>query len=180
MSRGVGGISGGKPSAYDDFAGQSATANGKSTGCCICSTCSSGACFIEATVPTRIRPSRLPRPRHSHLPTASTIPMRSVLRTAVVLFALFPAAVASGSCSRGLWVVDWHAWWATTCAPFDLETMRAYYVPRTPACCGESLYWVGPPCCCAPEISDGFEPSGFEHLGQIPNDLLLEDSRPSR
>jgi hypothetical protein len=109
--------------------------------------------------------------------------MKSICPTAVMLLALLlvPAATAAAR-PCGFWVVDWCAWRATSSVPFALETMRAYYVPRTPACCACPLYWVGPrePYCYVPAVGDGFEPAEFDHLGQIPNDSLLEDTHAPR
>ena len=106
------------------------------------------------------------------------------LSAAVSLILLVsPAAKAAPPCC-GFWLVDWQSWCTTAHAPFDLEQMIPYYVPRTPPCCVTPLYWVDP-CACdggcyMPQVADGFEPGGFEHLGQIPNDQLLDDFRQNR
>lgn len=110
--------------------------------------------------------------------------MKSISWTVVVLLALLLVPVPSASARQcgyqcGFWLVDWCAWRTTACVPFALETMRPYDVSRAPACGLPPLYWVSQcePGCCEPQTSDGFEPAEFQHLGHIPNDMVVEDIR---
>ena len=111
--------------------------------------------------------------------------MKTICLTAAVTLALFlstPTKAAPPCC--GFWLVDWQSWCVTAHTPFALERRIPYYVPRTPPCCATPRYWVDHcDCrhgCYLPETVDGFEPGGFEHLGQIPNDQLLDEYRPTR
>lgn len=106
----------------------------------------------------------------------------TVAATLVLSLASANRADAKPPCC-GFWLVDWESWCTTAHAQFDLESMMPYYMPRTPPCCVTPRYWVDPcgcETCNAPQVSDGFEPAGFQHLGQIPNDSLLEDIRTER
>jgi hypothetical protein len=108
--------------------------------------------------------------------------MKPICPAAVVLLALLLAPATAGARHCGFWVVDWSAWRTTSSVEFALETMHQYYVPRAPGCSACPSRWACQDelCCYAPETGDGFEPAAFEHLGQIPNDLLLEGAGASR
>ncbi len=106
--------------------------------------------------------------------------MKSICLTfaATLVLLLSPAAKAAPPCC-GFWLVDWDSWCMSAHVPFALEHMTPYYIPRTPPCYVTPRYWVDHcergPCSYMPQVADGFEPAGFQRLGQIPNDQLLEN-----